>query len=274
MEAAMQTMLIGREIEEYGAYEALRRMYETGCRCFEVSGHIDLNDQTIDEMKRAVHDFDLKVCALSVEYTGRVQRKSLFPGPRQLSLLNDFEGCVHIAKELGCDTLRFAGMPVASFTDEAAMHDYFAFTEALAVKLAAEGITLCAHNHESEFIRMNGKTVWEWSLELCPHLHYEMDLFGVQMAGMSPLDYLEKSAGRTDLLHYSDITVVMNDDPHDLNGMIRRVPLGLGNVNTAAVKHCAERTGVSYFIIEASESKEYSGYDVIKTALENYEKLV
>lgn len=275
MKPALQTMVIEEDIEKIGAYEALRKVKEIGYEAIEISGHLNLDDETIDQIERACKDFGLEVCALSCEYTGKVQRKSFFPGHRQLSLLNDFEGTVETAKRLNCTTLRFAGQPVEMFHDDVEeMREYFRLTSEFAKRLAEEGITLCAHNHESEFHKIDGKTVWQWSVEECPELHYEMDIFGVQMSGLSPIDFLKTAAGRVDLIHYSDIAIAVKEDPRFTLDMIQRVPLGLGNINALAVKTTAEETGTRYFIMEAAKMEGLDGYQVMKLALDNYNQLV
>ncbi len=274
MKVALQTMVIEKDIEQIGAYEALRKVKEIGYEAIEISGHLNLDDETIEQIERACKDFGLEVCALSCEYTGKVQRKSFFPGHKQLSLLHDFEGTVETAKRLNCSILRFAGQPVEMFNDDPEeMREYFRLTSEFGRKLAAEGITLCAHNHESEFHKIAGKTVWQWSVEECPELHYEMDIFGVQMSGMNPVDFLNTAAGRVDLIHYSDIAIKCKEDPRFSLDMIRRVPLGLGNINAQAVKTAAEQTGTKFFIMEAADMEGLDGYQVMKLALDNYDKL-
>lgn len=275
MKPALQTMCINETIESEGMRAALRKAAEIGYDEIEISGHIDLTDEAISECMSACQEYGLHVCALSCEYSGPFSKASYFPGQRSLHLTREgFAECVQTAEKMNCDILRFAGLPVEFFHSEDDLRSYFYETEECCRKLQKNGLRLCAHNHVGEFARLNGKTFFEWALELAPDLNFEMDLFGVQMSGTSPLDFLSQARGRVPLLHASDISIVVTEDPRFSLNNLQRVPIGMGNFNMKAILKTAEECGTEYCIMEASQLKEISSYDAMSEALSCYRECV
>lgn len=275
MKPALQTMYINKTIESEGMRTALRKTAEIGYKEIEISGHINLREEAVSECMSACREHGLHVCALSCEYSGPFEKASYFPGQRALHLTREgFDECVETAAKMNCDTLRFAGLPVEFFHSEEDLRSYFSETEEYCRKLKEKGLRLCAHNHVGEFARMKGKTFFEWALELAPDLNFEMDMFGVQMSGISPLDFLVEAKGRVPLLHASDISVVVTEDPRFSLNNLKRVPIGMGNFNMKAILKTAEECGTEYCIMEASQLKEISSYDAMTEALSCYRESV
>lgn len=272
MKAALQTMCINDEIKIHGAYEAFRKAADIGYTDLEISGHIDLTDEFLEQTEKAKKDFGLNICALSCEYNGPFEVASFFPGQKALRLTDNYDETVKTAKAFNSSILRFAGIPVEAFKNEGDMREYFKVTEEYAQRLKKEGIILCSHNHESEFFKISGKTVFEWALELCSDLQFEMDIFGVQMSGMNPLDFLEMAKNRVPLIHFSDIAIALGNGPRLTLDMIKRVPLGMGNFNVSAIVKKAQECGTQYFIMEASEVPGLNPYEAMKNAKVNYDK--
>lgn len=274
LKAALQTMCINDAIEKEGAYEAFRKAKEIGYTDLEISGHINLTDEFIQEAEKARNDFGLNICAVSCEYTGQYDNPSFFPGQKALRLTDNYEEAVATTKKLHSSILRYAGQPVESYQSFEDVKKYCEVTEEYAKRLKKDGITLCAHNHEGEFARFNGKTAFEWSLELAPDLAYEMDIFGVQMSGMNPLDFLAKAKGRVPLIHFSDIAIKPGKDPRLTLDMIQRVPLGMGNFNVPAILKKAEEAGSEYFIMEAASLPGKDAFEVMALAKNNFDEAV
>ncbi len=272
MKPALQTMVIAEALEKEGVDTAFRRIRDLGYQEIEISGHIDLSEKTLEEIIAACGKYNLHVCAMSCDYRGPFEDEAPLFRHHQIRLPQDFEEAVKTAEQLKCRYLRFAGLPVGSLKDKASVDRYFSYTEQLALRLKQKGIVLCAHNHVGEFSKVEGRTLFEWALQIAPDLQFEMDIYGVQMGGLNPLDYLSVAVGRVPLLHYSDIQILPRADPRFTLDMQRRVPLGEGNFNTQAILAKAQSAGTEYCIMECTGPEDPFGQ--MQKALVNFKNMI
>ena len=271
---SLQTMVIHEAIDTLGVYEAVRKVKEIGYNSIEISGHFECNQEMVNELCRARDDFGVEICALSVSYSGPFRgfnpfRRNFVPN----RLPEDFDKVVAFCKQLGCRYVRYAGLPasISSFED---LKKYFEYTEEICLRLEKEGIKLCMHNHDTEFIKYNGKTAFAWSVELAPHLNYEFDVLGAAHAGTNLLEDMQLIKGRMPLIHFEDIKVIPKPAtapgvrPH-LDEYIVGCPLGEGNVPVKSFCDTAMECGNEYFIIEVSNFFGVDPYDGLKLAADN-----
>jgi len=95
-----------------------------------------------------------------------------------------------------------------SLEDVEKVCDYF---NKIGAKATAAGLRFGFHNHNHEFIKtINGQPVYDIMLsKLDPkNVFMEMDVYWVQKAGYSPVEYMEKYKNRFPLLHIKDETAV------------------------------------------------------------------
>lgn len=111
------------------------------------------------------------------------------------------------------------------------------------------GFKLTYHNHHFEFERISGnKTIMDYLYEgLNPEtVSFCLDTHWVQRGGGNPTTWIEKLAGRIDILHLKDMAVYNNGTGY--------VPLiteiGNGNIDFDSVVNVAEKCGVSYYCVE------------------------
>ena len=110
---------------------------------------------------------------------------------------------------------------------------------------AANGNKFMYHNHNREFAMIEGKTVLE---HLCDAFAPEQfgitaDVYWMQYAGENPVKWLYKLAGRTDCVHFKDMS-------HNANGDIYMVPNGEGMMDYDDILKACVDTGVKYGYIE------------------------
>jgi sugar phosphate isomerase/epimerase len=75
------------------------------------------------------------------------------------------------------------------------------------------GMTFGIHNHWWEYTKVAGRYVYEAMLEyLDPTIHFEIDTYWVQTAGIDPAQIVEKFGDRAPLLHIKDGPCV-KDEP-------------------------------------------------------------
>ena len=271
MKTALQTMVIHKAINELGAYEALRRAKEAGYNAAEISGHFRCDDAMVEDLCRARDELGMEICALNVVYDGPFRGSERPAGSSTLSLADDFDKAVSYAKRLGTKYLRYAGSPAFALTDEEKLRAYFSDAEAWCLRLEEEGLTLCMHNHDTEFAKVDGKFILDWARELSPHLCFEFDVAGACHAAVDLRDTMRRLRGRMPLIHFCDIKIVPHAGRVPMDQTVVGCPLGEGNIDVKAFVAAAMDCGNEYFIIEMPDQPD--PYASIKLAADNMKAL-
>ncbi|GMA59778.1 sugar phosphate isomerase/epimerase [Alicyclobacillus fastidiosus] len=128
--------------------------------------------------------------------------------------------------------------------------DFEALTAVLAQaskKVAEAGLVLAYHNHDFEFERFDGMFVLDLLYaNTDPSLvQAELDLYWIHRAGQDPVEYVNKYAGRLDLLHMKDAS---KDD-----GSFAEV--GQGVLDWEKIIPSAKDAGVKWYIVEQDVCK-------------------
>lgn len=111
-------------------------------------------------------------------------------------------------------------------------------------RLRRDGLSLSYHNHSFEF---GGKENGQYFLDLLlalaspENLLAELDTYWVRHGGESPVEYINRYAGRVDLLHIKD----MAGDP---NRSFAEV--GSGILDWDGIFTAAEKAGVKWLLVE------------------------
>lgn len=270
---ALQSAICEDVIHSAGPYEAVRKAKEIGYNEIEISGHYHCDDEFVDAFYRGCKDFDMHVCAISIVFNGQYNR----PNTRNFEpniLPRDIDKMVGYARKLDCKYFRYAGMPDEITTWED-LETYCKLLEETCVELDKHGMKLCMHNHDGEFYKINGKTMFEWTTILCPHLCYEFDYLGAQRAGMDTYEVMGWIKGRMPLIHFEDMKCVkapkVNGQKAPLEDRVVGCGIGDGNVNLVHFCQVAADCGNEYFINEVSKAaklKEFGldAYDVMRDA--------
>jgi sugar phosphate isomerase/epimerase len=123
--------------------------------------------------------------------------------------------------------------------------------------LAKQGLSLCYHPHGYEFGPYEGGTLFDYLVKKTDarFFNFEMDVFWVKQAGVSPATLLAKYPKRFLLMHLKDRkpgTPDSNDGHADVEV---NVVLGSGDVGIATVMKEARKAGVKHFFIEDESSR-------------------
>ena len=115
---------------------------------------------------------------------------------------------------------------------------------AFAEAIYPHGFKFTYHNHSREFIRFGDKTVMEiLAEELDPQkTSFVLDTYWVQYGGGDVRFWLEKLAGRIDILHLKDMAFA-NNAPYITE-------IGQGNLYWEGILKTAEATGVKSYVVE------------------------
>lgn len=128
-----------------------------------------------------------------------------------------------------------------------------------------EGITFLYHNHDHEFVKIDGDYILDllYSKTNPDYVKAELDLCWISRGGVDEVAYVEKYSGRCPLLHAKDYII---------NPVFRQVEVGTGLVKFEQIEKIAQNAGVQWVIVE---QEEYSmdPFESIQISLKNLKQL-
>ncbi|MDJ0654597.1 MAG: sugar phosphate isomerase/epimerase [Xanthomonadales bacterium] len=103
------------------------------------------------------------------------------------------------------------------------------------------GIQLAYHNHDFEFVPMDGKVPFDFLLERCDRelVKFELDLYWAAKAGVDAVALFQASPGRYPLCHVKDMSA---------DGAI--VPVGDGTIDFASQFTAGVTGGLRHYFVE------------------------
>lgn len=169
-------------------------------------------------------------------------------------ILNDPEETMKLHDALGTKNVGIGGMPGEAHSSYDALMSFIDTFNKTAEIYAKNGFKLTYHNHSFEFIRINGnKTVMDYLYENFDknNVSFVLDTCWVAHGGADVRHWLEKLAGRVDILHLKDIKA-----HYDANGRVTQsfTEIGNGNIWWDGVLETAEKTGVKSYVVEQDGS--------------------
>ena len=123
--------------------------------------------------------------------------------------------------------------------------------------LAEHGIQFFYHTHGYEFRPHGNGTLFDLLMaETDPKLvKYQMDVFWVVHPGQDPVKWLEKYAGRWELMHVKDMKEGTERNLSGRSNVNNDVQVGTGIMDWPAILATAKRVGIKWYFIE-DESDE------------------
>ena len=124
------------------------------------------------------------------------------------------------------------------------------------------GITLLYHNHDFEFITLNGKYALDILYEEVPAdlLQTELDVCWVNVGGEVPANYIRKYTGRCPVVHCKDFYGEKSEDMYELIGIDKKAPVRPGNFefrpvgsglnDFPAIVAAAKDAGANWLVVE------------------------
>jgi sugar phosphate isomerase/epimerase len=110
-------------------------------------------------------------------------------------------------------------------------------------------ITLCYHNHETDFRNVEGTRMYDALLAATDpkYLMLDLDLYGIYKGGSDPFDYFAKHPGRFPLLHAADI------GPMPEGKMLR---VGAGTIKWAEIFAKTKQAGIKHVFVSQDDSTD------------------
>ncbi|QIK72032.1 sugar phosphate isomerase/epimerase [Propioniciclava coleopterorum] len=262
-------MMVKNQVAEQGMFAVLQRIKDLDIDAVEVS-QIPMSEENTADLERAVKELGMIVGALSV---------ALKPGPTATgdNLEENFDKIVSDCKRLGTKFVRIGMMPHRAMASKEACEAWAAECEQAAQRLAAEGITLCYHNHHVDLAQFDGERIFDIVRRVAPSLYFEVDLHWVQRGGMAPLDMLELYSGVCKIIHVKDFRVqplpaealdaIESGDRATFqslfNNIVQFAEVGQGNMNWPQLLPAAEKAGAEFFFIEQDDTYGRDPFDCI-----------
>jgi len=242
---ALQLYSIKDEIEKNFEL-SLRRVAKIGYSGVEFAGYGGL---TSLKLKALLDELGLKVCGSHVSLD---------------ELTNNIDNVIEYNLEIGNP---YIICPYALYNDKVDFEKMAEKLNALAKKCSEKGVLLGYHNHGHEFQKFEG----EYGLDIIYRetdaklVKAEIDTYWVKYAGLDPVEYIKKHAGRCDLIHIKDMEII--------DGEKRSTEVGNGIMDIKSIIEEAEKQGAKWLIVE-QEFFNKPSLESVEIGYKNLKKLV
>jgi len=162
------------------------------------------------------------------------------------SLEHEFEENLEAARALDCEDLVCMWMGEDQFESPEALDSAADTLSEIAAKLAEHDCTLHYHNHDHEFVALEGAhdTAFDALVEATDdRVQFELDVGWVGTGGQDPIETIEALSERVSLVHLKDMAFE--------DGEFRT--FGEGDLDIAGVCNVAEESDVDWLIFENDE---------------------
>jgi len=162
--------------------------------------------------------------------------------------LDEVEDAITAGKILGHQFITMPYIDAKFRKTSADLKNVAAKLNMAAKRVKAAGLKMAYHNHDFEFMPIDGTTLYEVLLkETDPAMvSFEMDLYWVVRAGQDPVKWFEKYPGRFAMVHVKD----MDKQDRKLN-----TEVGKGDVNFKQIFAKAKLAGIKHYIVEQENFK-------------------
>ncbi|MBQ7986316.1 MAG: sugar phosphate isomerase/epimerase [Clostridia bacterium] len=161
--------------------------------------------------------------------------------------INKIDEVIEYNKTLGCDLCGMGIMPIEAAKDKAELDKFIADMNKVCEKLKEAGMYFGYHNHGFEFVKLDGKTIYDYLIdETDPEVfNFIVDTYWVQYGGLNPAKLIEKLGKRAMAIHFKDFGVEIGE---------RTVPcikeVGQGNLCWDSIIEACEKAGSRFALVE------------------------
>ena len=181
-------------------------------------------------------------------------------------MVEDPKGVLGQYKEIGC---KFVAVPYLTPEDrpDGGRFDQVIENIKMIGKVAKElGIQLLYHNHDFEFVTIDGKYALDILYDSVPaeYLQTELDVCWVNVGGENPASYIRKYSGRSPVVHLKDFYGEKAENMYELIGIEDKKPkkpkgfefrpVGSGVQDFPAILAAAEDAGATWVVVEQDKA--------------------
>lgn len=267
---ALQLYSVRNEMEQdfYGTLKKVKEMGYTGVEFAGLFGH------TPEEVKAMCEELGLVALSAHV--------------PLQ-DLREDPDGAIATYKTIGCKYIVVPYLTPEYRPGTPGFQTVIDSVKMLGEKMAAAGMVLQYHNHDFEFVKLDGKYALDiLYTEAGPELlQTQIDTCWVNVGGEDPAEYLKKYAGRTPTVHLKDFVGSKSENMYALIGInegekqesdankFELRPVGKGVQDFPRIIAAATEGGAEWFIVEQDNpSMGYSPLECAQISIQYLHSLV
>ncbi|MBQ7335751.1 MAG: sugar phosphate isomerase/epimerase [Clostridia bacterium] len=188
-------------------------------------------------------------------------------------ILHNPEETVRAHRLMGTTNIGIGALPNEARISLDGLKSFIKSYNAAAEQYAKEGFKLTYHNHSFEFERIDGyKTILEiMAEEFDPqNISFVLDTAWVAAGGGDVCGWMEKLAGRVDILHLKDYTVKIPRSSKTPE--IQLAEIGNGNLCWDAILATAEKIGVKHYIVEQDGDFDDTPFNSLRMSAEFLKK--
>lgn len=168
-------------------------------------------------------------------------------------ILNNIDATVKLHQTLGTTNIGVGGCSARTYEE---IMQFVADYNKAATEYAKYGFKLTYHNHSYEFVKVTeDKSMMDLLVEGFDkdNVSFVLDTCWVANAGGDVCAWLEKLAGRIDILHLKDLRVTFADEG---KWAVQQhlCEIGKGNLDWGKILATAEATGVKHIVVEQDRS--------------------
>ncbi len=253
-------------------YGTLKRVKELGYEGVEFAG---LFGEKPEDIKAALKELSLVPVSAHVPY---------------YDMLKDPEGVLSDYKAIGCEYVAVPYLTEECRPGTDGFKDTVEGIRKIGEAAKKLGITLLYHNHDFEFIKLDGKYALDVLYDTVPEdlLKTELDTCWVNVGGENPAAYVLKYSGRAPVVHLKDFAGSKGNGPlykligiddggeNEKKSTFEFRPVGYGIQDFYSILRASEKAGAKWVVVEqddksmnktAFECAEMS-IDYLKTILE------
>jgi len=183
-----------------------------------------------------------------------------------VDMLKDPIGVLTSYTEIGC---KFVAVPylIPEHRPEHPNFPYVVeFIHSLCKAAKKLGLQMLYHNHDFEFITVDGKYALDVLYDTIPAdlLQTELDTCWVNVGGEDPAAYVRKYTGRAPVVHLKDFNGERSDDMYELIGIEKKAPkrpggfefrpVGSGLQDFPAILAAAKEAGAEWVVVEQDQA--------------------
>ncbi len=258
-----------RDVMETDFEGALKLVKEMGYDGVEFAG---LFDKTAEEVKSLCEEIGIIPISAHVPFIDMMENKNILETYAKI-------GCKYVVIPYLTEEYRPGNDKFKEVIEGAKI---------LGQKAKDLGMTLCYHNHDFEFEKING----EYALDILYKevskdlLETELDTCWVNVGGENPSEYILKYRDRTNIVHLKDFVGSKSENMYALIGIDENEkkettgafefrPVGYGIQNFEDILNAAEEVNASWVIIEQDNpSLGKTSVECAKMSIDYIKKLV
>lgn len=234
--------------DEEGVKETFKRLAEVGYTEAQTAGAFPC---PVEKFAQYAHDAGIEI--VGTHYG--------FPADP-----DNIEDYVNLHKTLGTTNAGVGGGAYGKTKEE--ILAYIDKVNNLAEKLSAYGMKFTYHHHSHEFGKIGNSRVIDYFVDGFDkkNVSFVLDTYWLQHAGADVRVWIEKLAGRVDILHLKDKAVKFGTNEAYIT------EIGNGNLDFKSIIKTAEATGVKHLCVE--EDTWPLGFDSIDCVKQSYDYLM